>query len=174
MAREDFQKQARTAYDSNRLVLTSHRIDAAGTPMPVPERTFSHLLVTSIQEPDAEIAQVALSSDAPKLYGFGRAHRVFTVQGKILDSDLDKSVSPAGGATASNPDWDGHSFSSLQDFYKDFASLAVCASERRIVRMSYTRRSLYGAINALSVSTSATEPNCYEVNLSFFVTREFT
>lgn len=174
MTRKDFQRQARTAYDSGRLILSAHRLDAAGTPVPVPDKTFSHLIVESIQEPDSEMAQVALSSDAPKLYGFGRTHRVFTIQGKLLDTDLDKTISPEQRFNEYNNDWNGHSFSDLQDFYKEFGSLAVCAKQRRVVRMLYARRSLYGGINALNVSTSSGQPNCYDVSMSFFVTREFT
>lgn len=173
MVRENFQNQSRTAYDSNRLILSSHRLDAAGTPVPVPDRTFNHLLVTAIQEPDTELAQIALSSDAAKLYGFGRTHRVFNVQGKILDTDLDKSISPKQVSNEYSSDWDGHSYSSLQDFYTSYASLAVCAKERRVVRMTYAQKTLYGSINLLNVTTTANEPNCYEVGLSFFVTREF-
>jgi hypothetical protein len=173
MAREDFQKQSRTSYDSGRLILSSHRLDAAGTPVPVPDKTFSHLLADAVQEPDSEVAQVALSSDAPKLYGFGRAHRVFTIQGKILDSDLDKTIAPSDRFNEYNNNWNGHSFTDLQDFYNEYGSLAVCAKQRRVVRMLYARRGLYGAINALNVSTTSGQPNCYDVSMSFFVTREF-
>lgn len=172
MARnDDFQAQSRTRYDDQRLLLTSHRMDAAGTPIPAPDRTFNHFILTAVQEPDSEIAQVALSSDAPKLYGFGRAHKVFTFQGKILDTNLDKTLESRSGSQFGMT-YTGHSYADLQQFYSDFGSLSVCARTRRLVRVVYAGKILYGAINALNITTASAEPNCYEVTMSIFVVRE--
>jgi len=166
-----FQSQGQTLYDDIRLSLTSHRIDSAGSPEPVAQSSFNHLLLSSVSEPDVEIAQVLLSSDAPKLYGFGREHKVYLFQGKILDTNLDKSFtsSEAGADT-----FTGHSYTNLRKFYEDFGSIAACAQTRSLLKVTYPSKALYGGIVDLNVQAMSAMPHCYEISFSLFVTREYT
>lgn len=166
-----FQAQAQTLYDDVRLSLTSHRIDSAGTPEPVVASSFNHLLLAAVSEPDMEIAQVVLSSDAPKLYGFGREHKIYSFQGKILDTDLDKSfTSYEEGANT----YTGRSYTDLRKFYEDFGSIAACAQTRSLLKVTYPSKALYGGMVDLNVQAAAAMPHCYEIAFNLYVVREYT
>ena len=169
--KRDFQEQGQTLYDDIRLSLTNHQLDAAGTPEPVHRSRFNHMLLSAVNEPDAEIAQVVLSSDAAKLYGFGREHKIYNFSGKILDTNLDKSFSsPASGSMT----YTGHSYTDIRKFYEDFGSIAACAQTRSLVKVTYPAKTLYGGLVDLNVTALAAMPHCYEVAFSLLVTREFT
>ncbi len=132
----------------------------------VPIASFSQIQLKSTQEQDTEKTQIALSSDAPKLYTFGRQHRIFNYQAFIGDTNLSSDIE----IPANNSVWTGRSYSEWQDFYDNFAKLSVCAERRYVVQLTYANKRILGAINMMAVSGYADQPHIYDVVFSFYAT----
>jgi len=170
-----FHRAGAELYDDVRANMTVFARDVSGAlDITTPVADFKQLMLQSSQESDTERTQIALGSDAPKLYAFGRQHRFFVYQAFILDTNLDTDIEVRGdsgvpGVGVSSV-WTGDSYNELQDFYRNFASLHACARNRYLVKFSYNGKQLYGAINQLTVSADSTQPNKYDVQFSFYCT----
>lgn len=172
---EFFHRSGVELYDDVRANLVVFERDASGAlNIKEPVAYFKQIMLQSSQENDSEKTQVMLGSDAPKLYAFGRQHRFFVYQAFIIDTNLDREIEirreNAILDIAAGSVWTGKSYSELQSFYRNYASLHACAKNRYLVRLSYNGKQMYGAINQLTVSTDATQPNKYDVSFSFYCT----
>lgn len=167
MTREkDFQSSAQTIYENERASFVVYPIDRTGAiDLSRPVASYNQVLVQSVQEQDSERTQIALSSDAAKLYSFGRQHRFFNFQGTLLDTNMK-------GFLETNPIsiWTGRSYTEWASFYENFANLSTCAKNRYLVQLTYPSKRLFGAINQMSASTDAAQPNRYDLVFSFYVT----
>lgn len=166
---ELYHNSGATLYQDARANLVVYKLDRAGAlDVTNPVTFFKELLLQSSQESDSEKTQVALGSDAPKLYAFGRQHRFFVYQATLIDTQLDRDITVD---TATGPSvWTGAAYSQLQDFFNEHASLYACAANRTLVQLTYNSRRLYGAMNQLTVSTDAMQPFKYDVQFSFYAT----
>lgn len=172
---EFFHRSGVELYDDVRANLVVFERDASGAlNIKEPVAYFQQIMLQSSQESDSEKTQVVLGSDAPKLYAFGRQHRFFVYQAFILDTNLDREIEIRTDYVNLENNttgiWTGKSYSELQSFYRKYASLHACAKNRYLVRLSYNGKQMYGAINQLTVSTDATQPNKYDVSFSFYCT----
>ena len=162
-----FHGSATILYNDVRADLTVFQLDRTGAVnVNSPVRSFNQILLQSAQEQDGEVTQTILSSDAPKIYSFGRAHRFFTYQAVLLDTNLDEPID-LGPRTSPNP-WSGNSLTEWTDFYTNFARLSKCAQNRYIVRLQYANKDLYGSINQMTISGESTTPHKYDTVFSFY------
>ena len=169
-----FHRSATELYDDVRANFVVYEVDNSGAiNVAEPVASFKQLMLQSSQESDSEKTQIALASDAPKLYSFGRQHRFFVYQAFILDTKIDNPIevtSTVAPGLSTTSEWSGQSYFELQDFYLSFAGLHACARNRFIVMFTYNGKRLYGAIDQLTASTDATQPNKYDVQFSFYAT----
>ncbi len=176
---------AQTLYEDERAVLTVHRIDKKGAIEPEHLILFDHLLVQNILESTKERTQLVPSSGAiEKLYVFGREHRLFSVNAKLLDTDFpvaqefNQSVGFVGTAPIlfTQPafrqlaigSWDGRGLKAWKTFHDKYARLSVCADNRWICRLAYNNRLLYGAIVQNSRSMTDQLAHAYDLTFLFY------
>jgi len=124
--------------------------------------SFSDLILARVDERDFERVQTILS-DNPKLYAFGRDHRIYGASAVLLDTDLTDTIE------IGNKKWTGRSAAEWREFYKKYASLHVCAQSRYMIQFSYARRVLYGAIVDMQLSSLSMKPNEVELLFNFYV-----
>lgn len=124
--------------------------------------TFSDLILSRVDERDGERTQTVLA-DNPKLYAFGRDHRVYGVSAVLLDTDLDHTI------RIGTKEWTGRTASEWREFYEKYAALHVCAKNRYMVQFIYARRVLYGAITDMQLSRLSVKPNEVELLFNFYV-----
>jgi len=136
-----------------------------------PIAKYSDFVMQSVQEADNERTQIALSSDAPKLYAFGKQHQFFIYQGFVIDTYLDKPRDL--DTTLSSTHHDGRGLTKLLSFM-DEARIYACARNRTIVELTYANRIVYGAFTQCAVTHDANALHTYQVVLSFFVTSALT
>lgn len=164
-----FNSSAQTLYEDVQGLFSVHRLNRQGVlDISNSVATFRQLQLRSAQEQDTEQTQIALSSDAPKLYAFGRQHRVFNYQAFLADSAIEKELTLGRGVNQSV--WTGESYSEWQDFYENYARLSVCAANRWAVRFSYAGTIVTGAINMMAVTAFSQQPHIYDVAFSMYAT----
>ena len=167
----DFLGSSQTLYDNERTVLSTFPVDRTGAiNNTIPVFVFADFQVQSVQETDNEKTQIALSSDEPKLYAFGRHHRFYTFQGVLLDTNLNRDIRVETDTFSKS--WTGNLLSEWQDYYDNYAKLSVCADKRYLVQLTYVSKKLLGAINQMSITADASQPNKYDLVFSFYVTHE--
>jgi hypothetical protein len=160
-----------TLYEDVRTVFDVYRLNQSGSlDINTSLASFDQFILQSAQQQDSEKVQIALASDAPKLYAFGRQHRFYTYQGILIDSDLENQIELQAGPITSI--WTGDTYNEWQSFYDNFAKLSVCADERYLVELKYASKIVYGAINQMTVSANAVSPHIYDVVFSMYVVSE--
>jgi len=164
----NFHAALATPYDSERMVMTVYKLDRTGginTSQSIAR--YDELLLQSSQEQDSEKVQIALASDAAKLYAFGAQHKFYIYQAELLDTELEKSVSVRDRKNITS--WTGKGYNMWQDFY-EIGRLHSCAKNRYVVELTYLTRRMYGAIIQMSASTDSGQPHKYSVTFSFLAT----
>lgn len=163
----DFHETLDAPHVDGTIQMTVYALSPSGSiNIDAPIASYNGFIMQSVQEADNERTQIALSSDTPKLYAFGKQHRFFVYQGFIIDTYLDKPrdldifLGDAG--------YDGRGLTKLLSFI-DKARLHTCAKNRTIVELSYTNNIVYGAFTQCAVTHDAAAPHTYQVVLSFFV-----
>jgi len=147
-------------FDDKRSVMTVHDLDASGAIIPTPVAKYDEFIVQSIIESTRERSQlITTSSGLNKAYFFGREHQLFNVSAKLLDTRLNNSING----------WNGKGLANWKIFYDTHARLSECARLRRIVKLTYTDRVLYGAVLQNNRTHSSLEPHTYDLSFLLYV-----
>jgi hypothetical protein len=166
--RADYYPAAESLYDNARTEFTVFNLDRTGAISDLlnPQASFNHFFTQTVSESDRERTQFAMSSEANKLYVFGREHRIYTFTGTLFDTDLTRPIEHQFNKSA--PAWTGRGVSEWVNFYENFASLHAAAKNHQIVRVAYAKRLLYGCILQTVTTDSATLPHKAEQGFTFY------
>jgi hypothetical protein len=161
---------AETLYDDARTTFVVYKVDRTGAiDLTSPQVRFESFFATVVSESDRERIQYALSSDAPKIYSFGREHRIYNFSGYLFDTNLDHSI-PSLDPNIIKP-WSGAGLDAWTNFFENWGSLHASAKRGTIVELTYANRRLYGCIFQTASSQTATQPHKVDQVFSFYVAK---
>lgn len=143
-----------------RSIMTVHDLDPSGAIIPTAVAQYDEFVVQTIVESTRERSQlITTSSGLNKAYFFGREHQLFNISAKLLDTKINDSING----------WNGKGLANWKLFYDNHARMSECARLRRIVKLAYTDRVLYGAALQNNRTHNSSAPHTYDLSFLFYV-----
>jgi hypothetical protein len=167
-ARSGLHGEADTLYDNARTTFVVYPVDRTGAiDLTDPQIRFESFFTTAVSESDRERVQYAMSSDAPKLYSFGREHRIYNFSGFLFDTNIDHPIEST--QTEVPRSWRGDGLASWTNFFENWGSLHASSKRRTIVEVTYANRRLYGCLLQTAATQLAVQPHKVDQVFSFYV-----
>jgi hypothetical protein len=147
-----------------------HRLDVTGVPAEEPWFTISflHAKVLALGH-DERVQYVINSEDDGKAYFFGRMHRMYSVSGFLIDSDL----SPSQKAAMSEEGIIAGGTSNLWTaLYDRFLRASECVRRRLVISVKWRENRFWGYILGTSLSGTADNDNLALANFNLISVRD--
>lgn len=164
--REEFLSSMAGVQGEAKAELSVLRMGANGPDEEKPFAVVDILNIQSIALPQEERFQpVVTQVDDGQGFFFGRSHRMYSVTGFMIDSDLMQDQGTFGGVDRRLR---GHLLAAWKKLYSETLRATMLVEKNRILRLKWGFSSVFGYMINSVCSIDATQPHLCSVNFSLF------